>query len=63
MTNAASRDMLQATRRRVSSGRLPSPRSPYWLRWATRLGPRGFIAYAAFNTLVLFVIRIWLIPA
>lgn len=38
------------------------PRIAYWLRWPTRLGPRGFIAYATFNTLALFTFRTWVIP-
>jgi hypothetical protein len=38
------------------------PRFAYWLRWPTRLGPRGLIAYIAFNTAVLFAVRVWLIP-
>lgn len=38
------------------------PRLAYWLRWPTRLGPRGFIAYVACNTLLLFAIRTWVIP-
>jgi hypothetical protein len=33
------------------------------LRWATRLGPRGFAAYVAGNTVLLFGIRTWIIPA
>jgi hypothetical protein len=38
------------------------PRVAHWLRWPTRLGPRGLIAYAAFNTLLLFAIHTWVIP-
>jgi hypothetical protein len=38
------------------------PRLAYWLRWPTRLGPRGFVAYAAFNTLSGFAIGTWLVP-
>jgi hypothetical protein len=38
------------------------PRLAHWLRWPTRLGPRGFIAYVAFNALLLFAIRTWLMP-
>jgi hypothetical protein len=33
------------------------PKLAYWARWPTRLGPRGRIAYAAFNALVLFAAR------
>lgn len=38
------------------------PRVAYWMRWPTRLGPRGFLAYAAVKTLSGFAIRTWLIP-
>jgi hypothetical protein len=38
------------------------PRLVYRLRWPTRLGPRGFVAYAAFNTLLLFAAHTWVIP-
>jgi hypothetical protein len=40
-------------------GMVAFPRLAYWLRWPTRLGPRGFIAYVAFNTLLLFALRTW----
>jgi hypothetical protein len=33
------------------------PRVAYWVRWPTRLGLRGRIAYAAFNALLLFAAR------
>jgi hypothetical protein len=38
------------------------PRLARWARWPTRLGPRGFIAYVAFNTFALFAIRTWVMP-
>ena len=38
------------------------PRLAHWLRWPTRLGPRGFLAYVAFNTFLLFALRTWVIP-
>jgi len=38
------------------------PRLAYRLRWPTRLGPRGLIGYIAFNTLLHFAIRQWLLP-
>jgi hypothetical protein len=38
------------------------PRLAYWLRWPTRLGPRGMVAYAAFNASLLFAIRTWVVP-
>jgi hypothetical protein len=38
------------------------PRLAHWLRWPTRLGPRGFITYVTFNTLLLFAIRSWIVP-
>ncbi len=46
----------------VFVGTAAFPRLAHWLRWPTRLGPRGFIAYVAFNTLVLFAVRTWLVP-
>ena len=39
------------------------PRLAYWLRWPTRLGPRGLLAYTAFNTALIFAVHTWLIPA
>lgn len=44
------------------AGMAAFPRLAYRLRWPTRLGPRGFVAYVAFNTLVLFAMRMWVIP-
>jgi hypothetical protein len=38
------------------------PRLAYWLRWPTRLGPRGLVAYIAFNTAFLFALRTWVLP-
>jgi hypothetical protein len=38
------------------------PRLAHRLRWPTRVGPRGFAAYVAFNTLVLFAVRTWIFP-
>jgi hypothetical protein len=38
------------------------PRLGYLLRWPTRLGPRGLLAYIAFNTLVLFLLRQFVMP-
>jgi hypothetical protein len=38
------------------------PRLSHRLRWPTRLGPRGLIAYIAFNTLLRFAIGRWLMP-
>ena len=32
------------------------------LRWPTRLGPRSFIAYVAFNTAFGFALRTWGLP-
>jgi hypothetical protein len=33
------------------------PSLAYWLRWPTRLGPRGVLAHAAFNALLIFAVR------
>jgi hypothetical protein len=33
------------------------PRLAYRLRWPTRLGPRGLIAYVTFNALSVFLLR------
>jgi hypothetical protein len=38
------------------------PRLDYLLRWPTRLGPRGLLVYVAWNTLLLFGIRSYLLP-
>jgi hypothetical protein len=38
------------------------PRLAYRLRWPTRLGPRGLVAYITFNTLVGFALRQWAVP-
>ena len=38
------------------------PKLAYRLRWPTRLGPRGLVAYIAFNTLLFFAVRTWLVP-
>jgi hypothetical protein len=38
------------------------PRLAYWARWQTRLGMRGRIAYVAFNALVMFAIRQFVVP-
>ena len=43
-------------------GTVAFPRLVHWLRWPTRLGPRGVVAYAAFNTLLAFAIHTWVIP-
>ena len=46
----------------VFVGNAAFPRIAYWLRWPTRLGPRGLVAYVALNTAVLFALRIWVLP-
>jgi len=38
------------------------PRVAYRLRWPTRLGPSGIVAYVIFNTLVGFALRAWMLP-
>lgn len=38
------------------------PRLAYCARWPTRLGPRGVVAYIAFNTVVGFALRAWTLP-
>jgi glyoxylase-like metal-dependent hydrolase (beta-lactamase superfamily II) len=38
------------------------PRLAHRLRWPTRLGPRGLVAYIAFNTLLLVAFHTWVIP-
>jgi hypothetical protein len=32
------------------------------MRWSTRLGPRGFVAYVAISTILGFAVRTWLVP-
>lgn len=38
------------------------PRLSYRLRWPTRLGPRGLVAYIAVNTLWQFLLRQFVLP-
>lgn len=38
------------------------PPVAHWLRWPTRLGPRGLLAYTAGNTLLLFGLPHYLLP-
>lgn len=38
------------------------PKLSHRLRWPTRLGPRGLVAYIAFNTAVGFAVRTWAVP-
>jgi hypothetical protein len=38
------------------------PRLAYRLRWPTRLGPRGVVAYIAFDTAMQFALRAWVLP-
>jgi hypothetical protein len=38
------------------------PRLAYWVRWPTRLGVRGRIAYAGYNALMMFAIRQFVVP-
>lgn len=38
------------------------PKLAYRLRWPTRLGPRGLVAYIAFNTVLDFALRTWVAP-
>ena len=40
-------------------GNAAFPRLAYRLRWHTRLGPGGLLAYVAFNTAVVFALRTW----
>ena len=61
MTKPRSRDIWQQSAI-TFAGTAAFPRAASWLRWPTRLGPRGLVAYAAFNTLLGFAIRTWLIP-
>ena len=61
MTKLGWRTVLQQ-RAIAFVGTAAFPRLAYWLRWPTRLGPRGLVAYAAFNALLLFAIRTWLMP-
>jgi hypothetical protein len=61
MTKPAPRDVL-AQSAIVFVGTAAFPRLAYWLRWPTRLGPRGFIAYAASNALLLLAVQIWVVP-
>ena len=61
MSNPVLRNILQQSAI-AFVGTAAFPRLGYWLRWPTRLGPRGFVAYAAFNTALLFAIRTWVIP-
>jgi hypothetical protein len=61
MTKPRSRDILLQSAF-VFVGTAALPRLAYWLRWPTRLGPRGFIAYAAFKALLLVAIQTWVAP-
>ena len=61
MTTPAWRDVLQQGAI-AFVGTVAFPRLAHWLRWPARLGPRGWFAYAAFNTILLFAIRTWLMP-
>ena len=38
------------------------PTLAYRMRWPTRLGPRGLLAYVAFNTAIGFALRTWAMP-
>lgn len=38
------------------------PRLAYRMRWPTRLGARGLLAYVAFNTAVGFALLSWALP-
>lgn len=38
------------------------PRLAYPVRWASRFGPRGLVAYIALNTAVGFALRWWALP-
>jgi hypothetical protein len=38
------------------------PKLVYRLRWRTRLRGRGLLVYVAFNTLLLFAVRVWVLP-
>ena len=38
------------------------PRLAHRLRWPTRLGPRGLLAYIALNTALGFGLRAWVAP-
>jgi hypothetical protein len=58
ITKSGWRNVLQE-RAIAFLGTAAFPRVSYWLRWPTRLGPRGVIVYAAFNTLVIFAMRTW----
>ncbi len=61
MTKPAWRDVWQQSAI-TFIGTAAFPGLAHWLRWPTRLGPRGFAAYAALNTLLLFCIGTWVIP-
>ena len=39
------------------------PRLAYRLRWPTRLGPRGLVAYIACNTAISFALQAGVLPA
>jgi hypothetical protein len=41
---------------------VPFPCLAHWLRWPSRLGPRGLAAYIAFKTLEGFAIRHGVVP-
>lgn len=38
------------------------PRLAHRMRWPTRLGPRGLLAYVAFNTAIGVALRTWVVP-
>lgn len=61
MTRKTWRDRLQ----HIAGGFVLTAAFPHLfhlLNWPSRVGPRGFIAHVAFNTLLLFAIRTWLFP-
>jgi hypothetical protein len=58
MNHAGGRDAFGEAALRFA-GVAAFPRLAYWLRWPTRLGPRGFIAYVVFQTVLIFVVRTW----
>lgn len=61
MSRIRERDVLIESAMRFA-GVVVFPGIAHRLRWPTRLGPRGLVAYIAVNTLVAFALFNWVFP-
>lgn len=55
-------DVIARTYALIFAARAVFPKLAHRLSWSTRLGPRGLVAYIAFNTLFQFCVRQFLMP-